>query len=217
MVATHVLLVSALLTTDALAQTAVSEAETALNVLQAWYNESSGLWNSCGWWNGANCMTVLADLAKVDSSVMNTAVSVFENTWVNGPSANPGEGLEKVVVNGAPKTIYPANWPNLVQSHRQEQGVVNASAWLDGAYDDDDWWAHAWIAAYDVTGNQDYLDLAEGIFEDLVSCGLRQALFEGCAGSYAYFNSAGCRVANHLRQWRNLLGHFPHLHQRHFQ
>jgi hypothetical protein len=95
MVATHVLLVSALFTTDALAQTAVSEAETALNVLQAWYNESSGLWNSCGWWNGANCMTVLADLAKVDSSVMNTAVSVFENTWVNGPSANPGEASRK--------------------------------------------------------------------------------------------------------------------------
>jgi hypothetical protein len=38
-----------------------------------------------------------------------------------------------------------------------------ASNWTDGSFDDDSWWALAWIAAYDVTKNQDYLDLAIGI------------------------------------------------------
>jgi uncharacterized protein YyaL (SSP411 family) len=39
---------------------------------------------------------------------------------------------------------------------------------LDGYYDDDSWWALAWIAAYDVSKNEEYLGLAIGIFEDLV-------------------------------------------------
>jgi hypothetical protein len=177
MVAVFPLLVSSLFAAEAMAQTTLAETETALDVLQVWYNMTTGLWNTCGWWNGANCMTAIADLAKIDSSVMDTAVSVFENTWVNAPSVNPGEGLEKVMMNGAPKTIYPADWPHHTLAKHQKQGVVNTSAWLDGAYDDDDWWAHAWIAAYDVTSNQDYLDLAIGIFEDLVSLGQRHASF----------------------------------------
>ena len=40
----------------------------------------------------------------------------------------------------------------------------NPEDWLDGFYDDDLWWALAWISAYDVTRNIQYLQLAEGIF-----------------------------------------------------
>ncbi|KAJ5776707.1 uncharacterized protein N7511_001718 [Penicillium nucicola] len=81
------------------AQSALSKAETALDVLQTWYNGSTGIWDTSGWWNGANCITT------------------------------------------------------------------------DGSYDDDSWWALAWIAAYDVTKNQDYLDLAIGIFDHLTNNG----------------------------------------------
>ena len=34
-------------------------------------------------------------------------------------------------------------------------------------YDDEGWWALAWIAVYDVTRNQTYLNTAESIFEDM--------------------------------------------------
>lgn len=152
------------------AQDATSRAETALATLQTWYNQTSGLWDTAGWWNGANTMTVIADLATVDSSVHDTAVDVFNNTFVVAPSFNPAPGVEKTTVNGLARTIYPGSWPNVSASHSvQATGTANASAWLDGAYDDDAWWALAWIAAYDVTNNKDYLQLAIGIFDALVS------------------------------------------------
>ncbi|TKA50870.1 hypothetical protein B0A55_11442, partial [Friedmanniomyces simplex] len=41
------------------------------------------------------------------------------------------------------------------------------NGFLNSYYDDEGWWALAWIAAYDVTGNGQYLSTAESIFEDM--------------------------------------------------
>lgn len=131
------------------AEDANSRAQLALNALQNWYNTTSGLWNTCGWWNGANCMTVIADLAAIEHSVLDTAIYVFGNTLQNAPAYNPHPGPE-----------------NKVQS--RYEGAANASDWLDSAYDDDMWWALAWIAAYDVTNDYTYLGLAQDIFPSLV-------------------------------------------------
>ncbi|GFF30098.1 putative mannan endo-1,6-alpha-mannosidase C1198.07c [Aspergillus lentulus] len=142
------------------AATPTTRAETALAALQTWYNTTSGIWDTCGWWNGANCMTVIADLADVDDSVRDVAVGVFENTFAVAPRSNPAPGRGNDTYNGAIK-------------HHQPQDVsgqptgVDVSQWLDGAYDDDAWWALAWIAAFDVTGREEYLDLAVGVFEEL--------------------------------------------------
>lgn len=147
-------LIPLLLARETVANSARQNAQTALNALQEWYNPKTGLWNTCGWWNGANCMTVIADLAAVDSSVMNTATYVFSNTFSNAPSSNPHPGPEQRTVSS-------------LSDHASN--AVNASEWLDSAYDDDGWWALAWIAAYDVTMHEPYLNLAEDIFSSLVS------------------------------------------------
>ena len=86
------------------------QATHSFNTLQQWYNESIGLWiPSTGWWNSANCtlghghdrliyldlqfntqsgLTVIADLAQIDSAVAASAESVYPNTFVNAQEYN---------------------------------------------------------------------------------------------------------------------------------
>jgi predicted alpha-1,6-mannanase (GH76 family) len=42
-------------------------------------------------------------------------------------------------------------------------------AFLNNFYDDEGWWALAWIAAYDLTRNRLYLSMAESIFTDMAA------------------------------------------------
>jgi hypothetical protein len=57
---------------NAFAQSDISDptkrAEYALSSLQIWYNVGTGLWSTTGWWNSANIVTIVANLAKVDDS-----------------------------------------------------------------------------------------------------------------------------------------------------
>ena len=71
-------------------------AEAALSALQIWYNAGTGLWNTAGWWNSANAMTVISNLAKVDSSaqVHDMATRIFANTIIQAPAKNPQPGVE---------------------------------------------------------------------------------------------------------------------------
>ena len=47
---------------------------------------------------------------------------------------------------------------------------LNSSGnFLDGYYDDEGWWAEAWIKAYDHTGNLQYLNMAKTIFSDMTN------------------------------------------------
>ena len=40
---------------------------------------------------------------------------------------------------------------------------------LNSFYDDEGWWCHAWIRAYDITGNTNFLKMAKTIFADLTA------------------------------------------------
>ena len=73
-------------------------AEFALSTLQIWYNAGTGLWDTAGWWNSANVLTMIANLAQADpknAQLQNLATRVFANTLLQAPAKNPQPGIEK--------------------------------------------------------------------------------------------------------------------------
>ncbi|KAI9716409.1 MAG: hypothetical protein M1828_000351 [Chrysothrix sp. TS-e1954] len=183
------ILLSPLFATLISAQSPIEKAEAAFQELQAFYNTTTGIWNTCGWWNGANCMTVVADLAAVDASILAEATSIFATTYQQAPAVNPMPAIYKTnSITGFEETHYGDGWPGnstvkISRKKRDSTSVVPAE-WLDGYYDDDAWWALAWIAAYDVTQNQTYLALAEGIFQDMTQGGPTN-----CSNGGIYWNT----------------------------
>jgi predicted alpha-1,6-mannanase (GH76 family) len=99
---------------------------TAASVLQSWYN-SSGLWNTTGWWNAANCLDIIETVIEANNS--RNYLTVITNTYNLNSSGN----------------------------------------FLNNYYDDEGWWALAWIRAFDLTGDPRYLGLAKRIFNDMTS------------------------------------------------
>ena len=109
----------------------------AVRTLQTWYEPSTGLYKTTGWWNSANAITVLVDYARVSKSTLYNPV--FANTFFTAQKTNPG--------------------------------------FLNKYYDDEGWWALAWIDAYDLTRSTNYLSMAESIFNDMTG-----AWDETCGG-----------------------------------
>jgi predicted alpha-1,6-mannanase (GH76 family) len=110
---------------DAARQDLPEEGRLMMARLQQWYAPDTGLWNSTGWWNSANALTVVIDYSRF---------------------THAGE-----------LSI------DLTQSFQQHLHPN----FLNDYYDDEAWWALAWIDAYDLTRNPQYLAMAGSIFDDM--------------------------------------------------
>jgi predicted alpha-1,6-mannanase (GH76 family) len=73
--------------------------------------------------------------------------------------------------------------------------VNSPSGFLNYYYDDEGWWALAWIAAYDWTGNTEYLTMASTIFDDMIG-----GWDDVCAGGIWWSRARGYKnaIANEL-------------------
>lgn len=100
--------------------------EAAATILQQWYN-SSGLYDTTGWWNAANCMEAIENVIFANNDLQ--YLNVLTNTFNRNSGGN----------------------------------------FLNNFYDDEGWWANAWIRAYDLTGNTNFLSMAKTIFADLLT------------------------------------------------
>lgn len=138
----------------------VSHAQYAIIALQQWYNESTGLWETTGWWNSANALTMLADFVAVDSSLNPVAEHVFQNTFSQAQKAS----LETV------KFMTPYSVTTYTGPHFPP-GIIppenGFAGFLNDFYDDEGWWALAWLKIYDLTKQHQYLQAAIEIFEDM--------------------------------------------------
>src|ERR1700733_10982070 len=60
----------------------------AVATLQTWYEPSTGLYRTTGWWNSANAITVLVDYARVSKSTEYNAI--LANTFTAAQKTGPG-------------------------------------------------------------------------------------------------------------------------------
>ncbi|KAF1980982.1 glycoside hydrolase family 76 protein, partial [Aulographum hederae CBS 113979] len=141
----------------------------ATKALQQWYNSTTGLWETTGWWNSANCLTILADLTAVDpSAISKVNQDVFQNTFNNAQSNTTHVALNSTTPAANTTT---SNDLCVRANCTFTDPIMEPKGFLNGLYDDEGWWALAWIKVWDLTKQSAYLDAATFIFEDMLSTG----------------------------------------------
>ncbi|KAI0399384.1 glycoside hydrolase family 76 protein [Xylaria palmicola] len=139
---------------------------TSINTLQTWYNQGTGLWDSTGWWNSANCLTVLADYAVQNpSSAASLKIpNVIQNTY-DQAQKTAVQAVKAFNAAGLPISTYTR------VSKRSDIVKRGFDNFLNDYYDDEGWWALALIRSHDVgvygLGDQRFLEAAMEIFEDM--------------------------------------------------
>jgi predicted alpha-1,6-mannanase (GH76 family) len=116
--------------------------EPGVKALQQWYDPGTGLYRTTGWWNSANAITAITDYMRVSGS--KKYVGVLKNTFTRAQITVPKE-----------------KWADRKKEMTGFPGFINKY------YDDEGWWALAWIDAYDLTHDKRYLAMAQSIFADM--------------------------------------------------
>lgn len=111
--------------------------QTSLN----WRNDTTGIWETAGWWNSANVLTATIRYAAVTGD--QTILPVIDDVFTKAQH-------------------YPIA-PDSLGNARFCDNFIN------DYYDDEGWWALAWIEAYKLTGEQKYLDMSKVIFADMTT------------------------------------------------
>lgn len=138
----------------------ISHAQSAIVALQQWYNETTGLWETTGWWNSANALTMLADFAGVDSSLDVVVKHVFQNTFSQAQKTSLA--TVKIMTPYSVTTYTGPQFPRWIVPPQN-----GFAGFLNDYYDDEGWWALAWLKIYDLTKERQYLQAAIDIFEDM--------------------------------------------------
>lgn len=147
--------------------TSIDRSVAAIKALQTFYDGEDGLWETTGWWNSGNCLTVLGDFLylAVDSADDLGLEDVFANTFIRAQQTT--QTATKALVKGSSRRLFESRYiasPVVGESGLASRGF---SGFINNYYDDEGWWALAWVRAFDVTGNTEYLDMAESIFADM--------------------------------------------------
>ncbi|KAH7092302.1 glycosyl hydrolase family 76-domain-containing protein [Paraphoma chrysanthemicola] len=88
-------------------------AESAFNNLDRWYNVSTGTWDSTGWWNNANIITMVGNLARADpenDQLQLRARVIFALAFRRAPATNP-QLIAPIIGNGSFALFKGTNYP----------------------------------------------------------------------------------------------------------
>jgi predicted alpha-1,6-mannanase (GH76 family) len=136
------------------------------------YDSSSGLWaalnTSCNcrqtvWWNSAVITTILADLAAIDSSTRSLTDPILQNTY--------NKAYLSQVKQDRLSATERCEWSSNLACNDREPIIENIQGFINGWYDDEGWWALAWLKVYDIMGDDIYLRTAVDIFDDMAFTG----------------------------------------------
>ncbi len=118
----------------------LTKTQQSIEVLQNWYNNETGLYETTSWWNAANAITAICDYSRITGDM--SYMPIVDNTF---------EICKQFEVQ-MPDTSE--NW--------------TCTNFINDYYDDEGWWLLAWIEAYDITGDEKYLTMSQIIFDDLI-------------------------------------------------
>ncbi|KAL9126009.1 MAG: hypothetical protein Q9217_004873 [Psora testacea] len=142
--------------------TYLANAAAGIATLQQWYNVTSGLWDTTGWWQSANVLTVVADYAVIEPRFLSEAQIVFENTYTQ--SQKTSARIENMP---SPLGVLPNSIAPKLPMYHKHMKVTGFDGFINDYYDDEGWWALAWLKAYDLTNSSQYLQTAVHIFHDM--------------------------------------------------
>jgi hypothetical protein len=115
--------------------TYLQHAEAGMHALQKWYQPSTGLWTTEGWWNSANSMITVADLAAIDPSFVANATNVFSITYRQISGQRPR--ITKVLTSdGGFQSFY---GPPARRRSVSRRSNTNWQAFISPYYDDNGW------------------------------------------------------------------------------
>jgi predicted alpha-1,6-mannanase (GH76 family) len=161
--------------------------EIGVHQMQNWYAQDFGVYTArvpnrdqsiLLWWNSANCLTAVADIASTSPALRTRALDILANSYWNAPRANPwrqrslGSPRARVEAasDGRLQVILPDDDTNSVHETLDNHHEMHAlGAFLGDYVDDNLWWAILWAKTYEVTREHKYLDTAVEIFQDTVA------------------------------------------------
>lgn len=141
----------------------IPKTQAAIDTLQKWYNPDTGLWETTNWWNAANILTMLGNFALLNPAFKPEFEKIAQTTHTKAPHFK-----DQILKVHTPTSMDTYTYPNIPAGLRAPPLAKSTDGFLNWYYDDEGWWALAWLKAYDVTNQTVYLKEAISIFDDMI-------------------------------------------------
>lgn len=150
------------------AQTYTDNAVASIKALnENWYNVRTGIWDDA-WWNSGNALTTLADFASLrltEANKLNIG-GYMRNTFIEAQKTNV-QTIKVAAKNGMVTSTYCLDFNNGCMAKREFLEKRGFDDFINEYYDDEGWWALGLIRSFDVSRDNEYLDAAVDVFNDM--------------------------------------------------